>query len=83
MLTGGRKSGPKDGQFDSYRLEIVANRAEGAALAAPEPVGMIERVIESLTASVEVRLTGTDRGEKVILFEERGRVRRPGGFRGD
>jgi hypothetical protein len=72
VLNGGRKSGPKDGRFDSYHLEIVADRAEGAALAAPEPVGMIERVVESLTATVDVRLTATERGRRVVLFEERG-----------
>ncbi len=72
VLEGGRKSGPQNSRFDSYRLEIVAERAEGAVLAAPEPVGMIERVVESLTAEVEVQLTAYQRGAVVTIFQGRG-----------
>jgi hypothetical protein len=72
VMEGGRKSGPPDGRFDTYRLAIVAERAEGAALAAPEPVGMIDRVVESLTATVEVCLTAASKGRWVTLFEGTG-----------
>jgi tocopherol cyclase len=40
-----------------YRLEMVATRAEGGLLHAPTTVDMGRRIAETLTATVEVRLT--------------------------
>lgn len=72
-MTGSRRSGAPGQRFRGYRLELVADRASGGTLAAPEPTGMIERVVESMTATVEVRLTGIGRGgSKTTIFEGQG-----------
>lgn len=72
-LSGGSRSGAPDQRFSGYRLELVADRASGGTLAAPEPGGMVERVVESMTATAEVRLTGINRsGRETIIFEGRG-----------
>jgi len=55
-----------------YRLELEAERAEGGLLHAPDRVSMVERVVESLTATVAVRLTALDDGGRVA-FEDVGR----------
>ncbi len=54
-----------------YQLEINAQRANGGLLKAPYRVGMLERVVESLTASVEVRLINLTRDK--VVFQGKGR----------
>ena len=44
-----------------HRLEIVAWRAEGGLLHSPERSAMLQRVLESLTARLDVRLLSVDR----------------------
>ncbi|NDJ33390.1 MAG: hypothetical protein GYB64_01850 [Chloroflexi bacterium] len=58
--------------YSRYRLALVADRSEGGTLAAPEPVGMIERVVESMTARIHTRLTGITRGTQTVIFEDTG-----------
>ncbi len=53
-----------------YRLEIDATRSEGGLLHAPYRTDMLQRVTESLTASIAVKLI--DRSGNVI-FEGIGR----------
>lgn len=56
-----------------HRLEIVAWRAGGGLLHAPERVAMLQRVLESLTARLDVRLLAVDHGREQVLFEGTGR----------
>lgn len=56
-----------------HRLEIVAWRAEGGLLHSPERVAMLQRVLESLTARLEVRLLSTEGGRERVIFEGTGR----------
>lgn len=55
----------------THRLELVAQRAEGGLLHAPMRTAMQARVLESLTASVHVRLI--ERRSEKVLFEDVGR----------
>jgi tocopherol cyclase len=72
-LRGGRRSGGPGQRFRGYRLHLVADRAEGGKLSAPEPGGMIERVVESMTATIETRLTGIDGdGSEHLIFQGSG-----------
>jgi hypothetical protein len=50
----------------------VAERSQGGLLHAPERTAMLERVMESLTARVHVRLVALSPRETVI-FEDTGR----------
>jgi hypothetical protein len=51
-----------------YRLEINAVRSEGGLLHGPYGAGMLQRVAESLTALIEVRLVALhEMGEEVIF----------------
>ncbi len=56
----------------SYRLEIDAERASGGILKAPYDGQMVERVAESLTAEVDVRLVRQERAREVVVFADRG-----------
>ena len=56
-----------------HRLEIVAWRAEGGLLHSPERVAMLQRVLESLTARLDVRLLTVEGGRERIIFEGTGR----------
>jgi hypothetical protein len=56
-----------------HRLEIVAWRAEGGLLHAPERVAMLQRVSESLTARLNVRLLALTGGQERVIFEGTGR----------
>ena len=56
-----------------HRLEIVAWRAEGGLLHAPERVAMLQRVLESLTARLDVRLLALTGGQERVIFEGTGR----------
>ena len=54
-----------------YCLEIEATRAQGGVLHSPERVAMLQRVMESLNATIRVRLLALDTGR--VLFDELGR----------
>ncbi len=54
-----------------HRLEIEATRAQGGVLHSPERVAMLQRVTESLDATIRVRLIAQDTGQ--VLFDETGR----------
>jgi hypothetical protein len=56
-----------------HRLEIVAWRAEGGLLHSPERVAMLQRVLESLTARLDVRLVALAGGREELLFAGTGR----------
>ncbi len=58
---------------DGYRLHIVAHRAEGGILAAPaDGAGMTDRLMETLTAHVEVTLSRLEPGITEIIMQETG-----------
>jgi len=56
-----------------HRLEIVAWRAEGGLLHSPERAVMLQRVLESLTARIDVRLLAVTGGQEQVIFEGTGR----------
>jgi hypothetical protein len=56
-----------------HRLEIVAWRAEGGLLHSPERVAMQQRVLESLTARLDVRLLAGTGGREQVVFAGTGR----------
>jgi len=56
-----------------HRLEIAAWRSEGGLLHSPERVDMQQRVTESLTARLDVRLVAVRDGRETVLFEDSGR----------
>jgi hypothetical protein len=56
-----------------HRLEIVAWRAEGGLLHSPERSAMLQRVLESLTARLDVRLLTVAGGRERVVFEGTGR----------
>lgn len=61
------KTGP---DRQPYRLHLDAERAEGGLLRAPDRVAMVERIVESMTATVAVRLVA-DSGR--VIVEDTGR----------
>ena len=67
-----RGPGP-DGRV--HRLELVAHRNEEGVdlLHAPDRTAMVQRVLESLTAVVDVRLTVMTAGREQELFVGQGR----------
>ena len=67
-MTG--RTGPRN---TPHRLEIVAWRAEGGLLHSPERVVMLQRVLESLTARLDVRLLAVTGGQEQVIFEGTGR----------
>lgn len=60
-----------DKKRNGHRLEIVATRAHGGLLHSPERVAMLQRVTESLTATIRVKLIELDSGR--VVFEDEGR----------
>ncbi len=60
-----------DSRRDGYRLEIEATRAAGGLLHSPERTAMLQRVMESLTAQIHVRLI--HQGTDTIVFDETGK----------
>ena len=54
-----------------HRIEIHANRTRGALLHAPYDKQMTERVAESMTSRIDIRLQ--DAGQKDVIFEGGGR----------
>lgn len=67
-MTG--RTGPR---HTPHRLEIVAWRAEGGLLHSPERAVMLQRVLESLTARIDVRLLALTGGQEGVIFERTGR----------
>jgi hypothetical protein len=59
--------------YANYRLEIDAERSKGGLLHAPYRIGMVERIVESLTAKINVRLIKLVGGKEDIIFAEQGR----------
>jgi tocopherol cyclase len=59
-----------DPRSGGYRLELEATRARGGLLHSPERTAMLERVNETLTASVHVRLIENRTGKPI--FDEVG-----------
>lgn len=53
-----------------YRLEIAAARTSGGLLHSPERTAMLQRIMESLTARIHVRLIENRTGK--VLFDEMG-----------
>lgn len=62
----------RPGRAGGYRLEITARRSLAGLLRSPERTAMLQRVLESLTATVHVRLVAQGSPERVI-FEGTGR----------
>ncbi len=56
-----------------HRLEVQAWRSEGALLHSPERSAMVQRVMESLTARLDVRLIALEAGRERVIFEGVGR----------
>ena len=59
-----------DPSQDGHRLEIEATRARGGLLHSPERTAMLQRVMESLTSTIKVRLIENHTGRAV--FDETG-----------
>jgi tocopherol cyclase len=57
----------------AHRLELRAMRAEGGLIRGPSTIEMGVRVAESLSASVEVRLTRLRGGQATLIFKGTGR----------
>ncbi len=55
-----------------YRLEITARRSLAGLLHSPERTAMLQRVLESLTATIHIRLVAQGAPEQVV-FEGTGR----------
>jgi hypothetical protein len=68
QMTG--RAGPRN---TPHRLEIAAWRAEGGLLHSPERAVMLQRVLESLTARLDVRLLAVSSGQEQVIFEGTGR----------
>jgi tocopherol cyclase len=64
------RTGPR---HTPHRLEIVARRSEGGLLHSPERVAMLQRVLESLTARLDVRLIDITSKQEQVVFEGAGR----------
>jgi tocopherol cyclase len=56
-----------------HRLEISALRAKGGLLHSPERIAMQQRVMESLTAQIGVRLVAIEVGRERVIFEDTGK----------
>lgn len=55
-----------------HRLEVNARRTEGAVLHAPDRVTMVQRVAESMTGTINVRLLALDGETEAVIFNETG-----------
>ena len=62
--------GPVDGRTQRHRLEITAQRNEEGVdlLHAPARTAMVQRVLESLTAQIDLRLTRLEHGGDTQIF---------------
>jgi hypothetical protein len=72
-LTAGCSADP-EGLYPGYQLTIRAEKNEGGLLSSPELDGMTPRILESLTASLEVDLRGKDdRGNfSQVIYQGKG-----------
>lgn len=70
QMTGKTGSGAGRG---THRLTIEAERAEGGLLHAPDRTAMVARVVESMTAVIDVRLVRLDGGQEREVFAGTGR----------
>ena len=66
------ETGPP-GAEGRYRLSIEAERAEGGLIRAPDRDAMVARIVESLTATIGVRLTRLDGAGEREVFSGEGR----------
>jgi hypothetical protein len=64
-VIGKSKSDPGK-KFPYYDLTIVADRGQGGLLSSPELDGMTPRILESLRASIDVKLSGMDQEKQVM-----------------
>jgi hypothetical protein len=73
QVSGTRRSDP-DKTYPEYRLVIKASRGLGGLLSSPELDGMTPRILESLTAGIQIKLLAIDsEGNEVeILYEGEG-----------
>ena len=55
------------------RLEITAYKAKGVNLPSPVEGSMTGRILESITAEVEVKLVEVTKKEEIVIFEGKGR----------
>jgi hypothetical protein len=72
-LLGGSKSGPEK-EYATYYLSIKAEKSEGGLLLSPELDGMTPRILESLTASLEIELLGFPKSgnEGKVIYQGKG-----------
>ena len=66
------QTGP-DSAACRYRLAIDAERAEGGLIRAPDRHAMVARIVESLTATVAVRLARLEHGGENVILDDVGR----------
>jgi len=59
-------------QDRNYRLKIIAVRQEGAALQAPTTRQMDRRIIESLSAEINIRFSTYENGKWKEIYSDRG-----------
>lgn len=73
ILAGSAKSDP-DRRFSTYELAIRAERSGGGLLHSPELDGMTPRILESLTAVIDVELKGYPRagGKATTIYQGKG-----------
>jgi hypothetical protein len=72
-LIGNSRSDPAM-EFPAYELEIMAERGRGGLLSSPELDGMMPRILESLEASIEVKLRGLAKNGNPLktIYQDRG-----------
>ena len=56
-----------------YRLEVIAEKAEGVNLLSPVEGSMTGRILESITAKINVRLVKLSKKSEELIFEGKGR----------
>lgn len=73
VLSGRSRSDPER-RFSSLELSIRAERSKGGLLSSPELDGMTPRILESLTAEIEIELRGFsgNGGAGEIIYQGRG-----------
>jgi hypothetical protein len=64
-LIGKSRSDPAR-EFPAYELTVTADRGQGGLLSSPELDGMTPRILESLRASIDIRLNGLDKRMKAV-----------------
>jgi hypothetical protein len=61
-------------EFAAYELTILAERGQGGLLSSPELDGMTPRILESMSATIEVKLIGLDKNmdPKHMIYQGKG-----------